>query len=194
MKQCTKCNSIKSTIQFYKDATKSDGLDSWCKHCRKDFEKTVNYPPKTLGTKICKCCGENKSITEFYKTKRNCDGRGTTCKECKREKKMEYRLREDVKVHTAEYNKDYKLRIAYGIGTEDKLSMIDSQNGNCAICGKKLIDLNNNICVDHDHGTGKIRGILCGNCNRAIGLFFDNPKTLIAAAMYLERTTVLHEN
>jgi len=43
------------------------------------------------------------------------------------------------------------------------------------------------LTIDHDHATGQIRGLLCNNCNRAIGLLKDNPQTLRQAAAYLDR-------
>ena len=51
----------------------------------------------------------------------------------------------------------------------------------CEICG----DVKETLCIDHNHDTGKIRGLLCANCNRAIGLLQDDPTILIKAAEYL---------
>ena len=70
--------------------------------------------------------------------------------------------------------------------------MYANQNGRCLICddpvrmkgvGKTKTDIAH---LDHDHSTGKVRGILCQNCNVAIGLLRDNPDLLRAAAEYLE--------
>jgi len=82
---------------------------------------------------------------------------------------------------------DAFLRKLYGITLEARNIMIAGQGSVCAVCrnsdwGSK------GPTVDHNHITGAIRGILCMNCNRAIGLLRDNPKTLRAAADYLERT------
>lgn len=64
-----------------------------------------------------------------------------------------------------------------------------SQNGKCGICEVDLLPRgrqNNSVAVDHNHKTGAVRGLLCHACNRAIGLFKDNPKILQSAAKYLE--------
>lgn len=63
---------------------------------------------------------------------------------------------------------------------EDYEKMSDLQNGKCAICGEKK-----ELHVDHDHETGMIRGLLCGNCNRAIGIMKDDKNLLIKAIEYL---------
>ena len=64
--------------------------------------------------------------------------------------------------------------------------MFKEQNGVCAICGSpEVSDRNSNLCVDHDHETGKIRGLLCNKCNRGLGYFLDNPKILKNALKYL---------
>jgi len=68
--------------------------------------------------------------------------------------------------------------------------MLHSQNGLCAICGKPPSRRNVKemlLHVDHNHKTGKIRGLLCNSCNRGIGLLGDNPDTLFAAEGYLRR-------
>jgi len=80
----------------------------------------------------------------------------------------------------------------YGISAEYYGELSKSQHGLCAICGKpesahrhgKVIGLN----VDHDHETGKVRGLLCSRCNMAVGLLGDSVENLLAAAMYLERS------
>jgi hypothetical protein len=61
--------------------------------------------------------------------------------------------------------------------------MFAQQDGKCAIC--KLIS-KQKLCVDHDHSTGKVRGLLCKKCNWGIGLFGDKPNFLRTAADYLE--------
>lgn len=65
--------------------------------------------------------------------------------------------------------------------------MLAAQGGGCAICGSAAIfdRSHKRICVDHDHATGKVRGLLCGCCNLGIGYFKDDPKRIEAAARYL---------
>jgi hypothetical protein len=76
----------------------------------------------------------------------------------------------------------------YGITIEQMEATMKKQGGACAICGEK--DASRGLhfpVIDHCHGTGKFRGILCGKCNKGIGLLMDSPKLLKAAARYLER-------
>ncbi len=79
--------------------------------------------------------------------------------------------------------KDKFLQRRYDISIHEYNSMLDLQNGNCKICnnpaGKKQ------LAVDHDHATGKVRGLLCSNCNTGLGLFKDDIKLLENARRYL---------
>lgn len=70
----------------------------------------------------------------------------------------------------------------YKISEADYSAMYDKQEGRCAICRTELPLLH----VDHVHVTGVVRGLLCGKCNRGIGMFNDDPETLVAAARYLQ--------
>ena len=90
-------------------------------------------------------------------------------------------------------NKTYKeqrvSRIrSYGISVEDYEEMLESQGGGCYICGigpsVRALD------IDHDHRTGKVRGLLCSNHNRALGLLGDDPDLLLAAHTYLVKQYV----
>lgn len=73
------------------------------------------------------------------------------------------------------------LKNRYNISLSDYESMYEKQNGKCAIC---LID-SNSLHVDHCHKTNKIRGLLCGNCNKALGLLKDNTDNFLRAMDYL---------
>jgi hypothetical protein len=75
---------------------------------------------------------------------------------------------------------------SYGISTEQYEQMLIDQNGVCYICNKKPSN-KRALDIDHDHDTGKVRGLLCSNHNRAIGLFNDNINLLARAIEYLSR-------
>lgn len=78
-------------------------------------------------------------------------------------------------------------RRSLGITLEWLRDMHEYQEGCCAICSVPIsLDRgsSNPANVDHDESTGKVRQLLCGNCNRGIGLFFHNPDLLKAAAEY----------
>lgn len=66
------------------------------------------------------------------------------------------------------------------------LTQLESQSHRCAICGRLDGSERQRLSVDHDHGTGKVRGLLCIRCNRGLGNFLDCPDILIKAARYLE--------
>ena len=82
-------------------------------------------------------------------------------------------------------------RKTYGIDQDEYLAMLDGQGGVCAICAQPETATRRGevkaLSVDHDHATGAIRGLLCQNCNTAIGLLGDNPERLQAAISYLTR-------
>lgn len=85
--------------------------------------------------------------------------------------------------HPGHHRKLYLLR-AYGMTLSDFEALKTTQGGACAICRNPTTGL---LHIDHCHATNRVRGLLCGNCNRAIGLFFDSPKTCRAAAEYLKK-------
>lgn len=78
----------------------------------------------------------------------------------------------------------------YGIGLEKYESLKESQAGKCAICGGEGFRMHKGIkdllVVDHCHDSGDVRGLLCNNCNRGLGLFKDNKESLANAIKYLE--------
>lgn len=81
-----------------------------------------------------------------------------------------------------------EIKRLYGISKEDYDKLFSAQNGRCAICGK--LDWNGkNPFIDHNHITGKIRGILCTNCNHALGHMKDDPEILAKAIEYLKRNS-----
>ena len=78
-----------------------------------------------------------------------------------------------------------RLRWKYGISEVDYQRMFTQQKGVCAICARP--SLKGVLDVDHDHATGRVRGLLCNPCNRGLGSFQDDPIRLAEAVRYLER-------
>jgi len=81
----------------------------------------------------------------------------------------------------------------YKLSLEEFQMMREAQQDRCAICGKEETVLGStgkvkSLAVDHDHDTGHIRGLLCNNCNRGIGLLGKKPELLRRALAYLEAT------
>ena len=85
--------------------------------------------------------------------------------------------------------KEGRLRRNYGLTIATYQKMLESQGGGCAICGRKPTP-ERQMPVDHDHGTGKTRGIICIPCNRAIAVLGDNVAGLERALAYLRRAVV----
>ena len=80
----------------------------------------------------------------------------------------------------------------YGITEQQYDDLLKAQHGVCAICGRH--QHYQRLSVDHDHKTGRVRGLLCMQCNRGIGRFFDSPIRLRSAAEYLENSKAVAAN
>ncbi len=81
-----------------------------------------------------------------------------------------------------------KLEKFYGITLEQYNEMVEAQGGRCAICNKKpagTSHVSRRLCVDHDHDTGFVRGLLCHQCNVTIGMIEDSPELLDRMRRYL---------
>lgn len=81
----------------------------------------------------------------------------------------------------------YKLNLKLGkykLSVQDYERMLRIQDYRCKICGDEFKNPKH-ICIDHDHKTGRIRGILCTWCNSGLGFFKDEPNRLLKAATYL---------
>jgi hypothetical protein len=72
----------------------------------------------------------------------------------------------------------------YGIDVPDYERILEEQGGGCYICGKKP-EPKRALDIDHDHKTGKVRGLLCSNHNRGLGMLGDDIKSLVKVLEYL---------
>jgi len=81
--------------------------------------------------------------------------------------------------------RDCRFRNAYGITLEQYNEIREAQSGRCAICKRHESELKRALHVDHDHATGKVRGLLCEDCNVALGRFRDDAAALFNAFTYL---------
>ncbi len=70
----------------------------------------------------------------------------------------------------------------FGVTQDEYLRLLEIQGGGCAICGVQQ----ERLCVDHDHVSGRVRGLLCGKCNRGIGLLGDSVSAMHSASEYLK--------
>jgi hypothetical protein len=88
--------------------------------------------------------------------------------------------------HSTKRHKRTELKKTFGINADQYEAMLKEQNHTCAICGKPEI-CNRALAVDHCHSTKRVRGLLCTNCNMALGKFQDNIENVKKAAEYLAR-------
>jgi len=82
-----------------------------------------------------------------------------------------------------------KYSSRYGLSKQEVTVLKEKQENKCALCDIELVWGNteaNSAAIDHCHSTGKIRGLLCFHCNRALGMFKDSTDTLTKAIKYLE--------
>lgn len=75
------------------------------------------------------------------------------------------------------YDWSYHILQTYGISAEQYHTMLENQGGGCKLCGRKPVK--NKLPVDHDHSNGRVRGILCTPCNRAVGIVEKNIDKLV---------------
>lgn len=155
--------------------------------------------PQGKRMKVCKKCGVERPLSDFYKRKKSIDGKRHTCKHCSRKAQKTWRdthpdnvKRSQDKFNAKEsrrlYRRNWYLFDRYGIGLVEYNQMLEDQNGKCAICGTRDPGGQANIFhVDHEHTTGKIRGLLCNNCNPGLGWFKDNEENLLNAIAYLRK-------
>jgi len=87
------------------------------------------------------------------------------------------------------YILDSRLKHSYGITLAQYEEFLSKQKGVCAICKNKC-STNRRLAVDHDHRTGKVRGLLCARCNKGLGEFQDNPQLIKKAINYLKKHAI----
>jgi hypothetical protein len=134
-----------------------------------------------MNMKECRTCGQSKELPDFPKDKQAKGGIRATCTACYKERKRIYRLNNKARM------RDYHLQATYGLTPLAYKTMYEAQEGCCKICSiKEKHAPNQRLCVDHDHDTGAVRGLLCGKCNSAIGLLQDSSEFTIKATTYLQ--------
>lgn len=111
-------------------------------------------------------------------------------KPCSRTPEPGFKTCDQCLKHNRAYKKTHQRRMdlkrKYGLSLQDYDDLLESQDGLCAICKRPPVE-GRNLAVDHDHSTGVIRGLLCHNCNVAIGNFGESLEIIKAAVVYLER-------
>ncbi len=145
--------------------------------------------------KTCIKCDRDLPATKeyFYRNKYSTDGLLNYCKECRTKQQIEHykkpKNKERIKQYKKEWVKsprgrDLRLKKMYGISLQEYDAMFDSQHGVCKICGG-VNKSGKRLSVDHNHLTGKVRGLLCQSCNFMVGLSQENSDILLKTALYL---------
>jgi hypothetical protein len=154
--------------------------------------------------KACRTCRQGKSPSEFGRESRRPDGLRTQCKRCEAEYLRQYRKTDgyrrcQARFRSSDHHRNYlkvakrgnNLRYKYRITEEQYDLLLSEQGGACAICqstnpgGRHRT----HFMVDHDHGTGQVRGLLCQKCNAGLGALGDDIDGLMRAVAYLSRSS-----
>lgn len=177
-KICVRCGIEKELSEFNNDRTKKHGKRNICRKCQSEYMAGLYADPEKREHK--------KAIGREY----------SRCPKVKAARK-EYNQRSDVKERRRAgrkpdkvKNRVYLLRGKFGMTMQQYDEMLAAQGGCCAICKDSQPGgpHKTHFMIDHDHGTGEVRGLLCSRCNTGLGQFRDNPKLLKAAIHYLQST------
>lgn len=187
LKICIRCNEEKPLIDFNNDKTRIDGKQSYCRKCinaaqRKSYyksEKRINRAKRvaseraeklTRPEKKCTSCEEVKWLDEFYNDSHHIDGKNSACKSC-------------INKRNGLNRRKYTIS-QYGITIEEYDEFFNRQQGRCALphCRKE-----GRLCIDHDHETGVVRGLLCVPCNSSLGALGDTKESIKGVLSYLTR-------
>jgi len=123
-------------------------------------------------------------VESFNKCRTQADGYANWCRACSNAARSERKKRDGSSKRWRDKNPHYSTVKLAGLDTDAVAQLREGHDGKCEICGAEP---ERALCLDHDHQTGMIRGLLCRDCNIGIGMFSDDPKRLKAAARYLAR-------
>jgi hypothetical protein len=131
-----------------------------------------------MALKTCSHCEEELPLDSFKKNKDGKLGRHSICKICcSNRDKMRYANGDTYAV---------RLKKLYGLSVSEYEEMYNEAGGCCQVCGVKESELNRRLAVDHCHSTGKVRGLLCGKCNTALGQLDDDLNRISSLYSYLK--------
>ena len=131
---------------------------------------------------MCRTCGVVKEIEAFSMSDTAKGTRRKECRACRSAYKKAYALAHPEK-HRLKARKNHMKK--YGITPEDYNRMFEEQGGKCAICETHQSNFNRSLAIDHCHANGKVRMLLCTNCNSLLGMAKDDPNILEKAKAYL---------
>jgi Recombination endonuclease VII len=176
-KRCPACGEIKPVSDFGRNRSLGDGLSFYCLQCNRERsndwyrkrrealgKKVRDYSWIPDGFRWCPACERPVAHESYVRNRRTASGFGSRCKAC----------------DSVSNSESYFYR-TYGLTKRQLAAVRAEQNNRCAICG--AADPQH---LDHDHGTGRTRQLLCQRCNHGLGLFRDDPTLLHSAAFYVE--------
>jgi hypothetical protein len=133
----------------------------------------------------CSKCKEIKLESEFYKNKTMPNGIHYWCKVCHLKwQKDKYDTNSLFRQNKRKHWREWNLKKNYGLTPQSYDLILRKQRGLCAICQTPAVEFNQRLCVDHNHKTGQIRGLLCDNCNKNLGVI-ENHEFRLKAEDYL---------
>lgn len=138
---------------------------------------------------VCRICGQTKE-PDAFEIRKQTGTRRRECRACRKEqaKAWQVKNREHLRAYQARWSRDPAVRERtainhlvrrYGLTEQEAVAFRNARE--CQLCGAS----DQRLHVDHCHITGRVRGALCGRCNRALGMFGDDPLRLEEAAAYL---------
>jgi len=185
------CEVCGAQVRYIPPSLRTQGIGRFCSSaCMGKAKRLPTSKTADGATELeCRLCGEMKPVDDFYPHSTNWR-RQYWCKVCTAQKRRERAsVPADPKV-----TRKYKLKEFYRITQDDYDAMYGRQDGCCAICGDAkerwepgagLKGRQRFLVVDHDHGTSRVRALLCWNCNCGLGHFRENPTVMLAAIRYI---------
>jgi len=152
---------------------------------------SMEAPDDKLGSlHTCKVCEKELEATNFYWKPDGKYKHSSLCRACyqlsRRAYQQDYMKTYNKPEYCPEKREESRIK-SYGLSLQEYDDMMEAQGGGCAICGSSdpKTPRGGRFCVDHNHETNEVRGLLCSSCNRALGLFGDDPNVLSKAVVYL---------
>lgn len=131
--------------------------------------------------KYCGCCAKELPLDAFAKNSAKKDGLQERCRACR---SSHYQAVKHKRPKPTKESSRKWLLASYGLTPDGFSQMLELQGDSCAICRTKTWG-RPSPSIDHCHSTSVVRGLLCNDCNRGLGLFKDNPEALENAAKYI---------
>lgn len=139
--------------------------------------------PVSEGVKSCRDCGRTLPVQEFYAHRAQADGRLGICRDCSKARNVAWRAKPDNRRKWNRGRHKATTTRKHGL-TGEEYERLYEGTPTCAGCG--VADDGRTLAIDHCHDTGKVRGLLCRQCNLVLGNSRDNPLVLRALADYLD--------